>query len=341
MNGAINAEGAGVLQRLTHAHQILAEVRTLPEAKDLFDVAVAAEVYAKQRQLGEEAERYAREIRLRSERKIGEILSSTPKNPGAKGIGTSAVPIGNHTPPTLKDLGFTKKFSMLAQKLASLSEEEFEEFATGIRDAKTLKQRLNQPKQRKENDFYPTAAPLVTGLLDHVHDILPNHRVLEPCAGDGAMWQILSQRQSVAVAAGDIAPQFDECFQWDATNPDDWEKRDWELEEKLWAQDWTITNPPFNAAEAILDLAYRHSRIGVAMLLRLSFLEPCNGRAHWLEDHANELRYAIPVNPRPQFRDDTKSTDNSTVVWLVWLKGWSWEKDLKIAPPFQFIRNWR
>jgi len=37
------------------------------------------------------------------------------KNSGAKGIGTSAVPKENHTPPTLKDLGIDKKTSMVAQ----------------------------------------------------------------------------------------------------------------------------------------------------------------------------------------------------------------------------------
>ena len=37
--------------------------------------------------------------------------------------------------------------------------------------------------------------------------------------------------------------------------------------------DWTITNPPFSLAQAFVDKALATSRIGVAILVRLAFLE--------------------------------------------------------------------
>jgi len=342
-------QDTSVLARLTYARQILAEVRTLPQAKEIMDVAVAAEVYAKQRQLGEEAERYAFEIRLRAERKIGKILIETPKNPGAKGIGPIAVPKGNHNTPTLKEMGLTKKLSMLAQELARLPEEQFEEFATGIRDARELKRLLKKPKSRKENDFYPTPGPLVNHLFERVPEIELTHRILEPCAGRGDLWVEMQRRQRARVDALDIEPGFEECRRWDATERQAWQIRadsafSAELLDKpdlsRWAQEWTISNPPFDQAEKIVPLAWEYSRVGVAFLLRLTFLEPCNGRAEWLEEHADQLRYVLTCNPRPRFRDDTTGTDQATVAWLVWLKDWSWEKK-GIAPPVQFIRKWR
>jgi len=66
----------------------------------------------------------ASEIRLRAERKLGEILAKTPKNPGIKMSGGSRL-----EPPrieTLADAGISKKTSSRAQALAAAPEEEFE-----------------------------------------------------------------------------------------------------------------------------------------------------------------------------------------------------------------------
>ena len=60
------------------------------------------------------------------------MLKATPRNEGAKGIGTSAVPKENHTP-TLAQLGLDKKTSSLAQKIASLPPEQLR----AVREAST------------------------------------------------------------------------------------------------------------------------------------------------------------------------------------------------------------
>jgi hypothetical protein len=57
---------------------------------------------------------------------LGKFLATGPKATGAKGIGTSAVPERNRTsviaPPTLADLGLTKKESSEAQLLARVAD---------------------------------------------------------------------------------------------------------------------------------------------------------------------------------------------------------------------------
>lgn len=52
---------------------------------------------------------------LEAERKMGEMLSQTERAKGAMGIGTSAVTSSDRTPPTLAELGLTKRESTEAQ----------------------------------------------------------------------------------------------------------------------------------------------------------------------------------------------------------------------------------
>ena len=71
----------------------------------------------------------AAEIRIRAERRLGEMLREQKEtvglNTGAMGVGTSAVPKENRTP-TLADAGIDKKLSSRAQKVAAVPAGEFE-----------------------------------------------------------------------------------------------------------------------------------------------------------------------------------------------------------------------
>ncbi len=53
---------------------MLAEIRTVGDAKRVVDMAEAARVYARKAQLGLAAQNHAGEIKLRAERKAGELL---------------------------------------------------------------------------------------------------------------------------------------------------------------------------------------------------------------------------------------------------------------------------
>lgn len=94
-----------------------------------------------------------------------------------------------------------------------------------------------------------------------------------------------------------------------------------------------------NQAAKILEYALEFSHSGVAMLLRLTFLEPCKNRADLLKYYADNLVAIIPVNPRPKFRKDTSGSDSSTVAWFEERKDWSWSKQ-NINCPFIFENQW-
>ena len=67
-------EGMNALAKLDGATRALAEARTLEEVSHIRDIAEAARTYARAAKLGLEAQNHATEIKLRAERKAGELL---------------------------------------------------------------------------------------------------------------------------------------------------------------------------------------------------------------------------------------------------------------------------
>lgn len=122
----------------------IAACHGVDEAKDIRDKARAIEVYAQQAQ-NFEAERKACEIRIRAERRAGELLKEMKetgrRDPGAKGIGPSSkksaiIESSTSTQfksslPRLSDLGITKDQSSKWQQLANVPEAEFEKAVKG------------------------------------------------------------------------------------------------------------------------------------------------------------------------------------------------------------------
>ena len=65
------------------------------------------------------------ELRIRAERKAGELLARMEKNAGAKGSGSNQHEVRSHdaTTPTLSDLGINKHQSSRWQLMAKVSED--------------------------------------------------------------------------------------------------------------------------------------------------------------------------------------------------------------------------
>jgi hypothetical protein len=116
------------------ACRALAEAKAVDEVKDLRDKADAMRIYAMQAK-NKTLEVDAAEIRIRAERRLGEMISAQKENGGlSKGAAGSGV--NQHsskevrssvvTAPTLSDVGISKNLSSRAQKLAAVPAAEFE-----------------------------------------------------------------------------------------------------------------------------------------------------------------------------------------------------------------------
>ena len=129
------------MAKLDQATRMLAEVRSIDDAKNLINLAEAARVYAKQVELGLEAQNHAAEIKLHAQRKAGEILTSMEKNKGAQGNiqehlagGYSQQPPVEQ-PPTYAELGIDKRDAHTWQTFATnTSPEEFQEIIDEKKD---------------------------------------------------------------------------------------------------------------------------------------------------------------------------------------------------------------
>jgi len=163
---------------LFSAHQALTEAKTVDEVKDLRDKAVAVKAYAKKAQLGKDLVVDASIIRLRAERKLGELLrevelaDSAPGNQYTGPIDTDVV--SDAGPVSLAELGISKSDSSRSQRVAALPEDEFEQYiaenAEQQREPSTAGV-LRLVKQRQVTPVAPIPAPtsrqaVVTNLDD-------------------------------------------------------------------------------------------------------------------------------------------------------------------------------
>lgn len=163
---------------------------------------------------------------------------------------------------------------------------------------------------RRERDFYPTPEGLTRILLDHAPVI--GGRIYEPCVGEGHIAKMLNEAKwNNNVYTCDINPACVPNYVGDSRTF--WPKFPYE------SFDWLITNPPFNQAAEMVKMWHGKMqegkiKLGMALLLRLSFLEPASNRADFLRNHPPD---ALLVCPRTSFTGDGKS-DSVTCGWMIW-----------------------
>lgn len=163
---------------------------------------------------------------------------------------------------------------------------------------------------RVPNDYYPTPANITHELLQAFPEIA-GMRVFEPFNGHGAITDVL-RLYGCEVVTNDIIQPLEN------TSGDARETEVWDAAGHL---EWVISNPPYfqNIPDITVPIAWSYAKVGVAMLLRLSMLEPCESRRHW-----NALYPFLtglgPINPRIKFRIDRNNTDSIASAWFVWTK---------------------
>lgn len=122
-----------VLTRFDEAYQALMVARDYDEVKQIRDKMEALRVYLKQQGESLEMQNACAEIKIRAERRAGEILRDMPKAAGGQpyqernSTGNTVLPVENEAP-TLADLGLSKMQSSRFQSIASIPEPKFEQY---------------------------------------------------------------------------------------------------------------------------------------------------------------------------------------------------------------------
>jgi N6-adenosine-specific RNA methylase IME4 len=161
------------LSIMTNASKMLAEATTIQKTKELKDLALTSADWAKRKGMGDEAVRYCMSYALEAERKMGELLKETERaigtdKGGRKGLdGSRALP--SNAPPTLAELGISKKESSNAQFLAGLPEEAFDKIKTG---EMTINNAISESKRKNIianlEDISNKKAKAIQGVYDVV-----------------------------------------------------------------------------------------------------------------------------------------------------------------------------
>lgn len=122
------------LVKLDAARRMLAEVRSVPDAVHVADLATAATAYARRAKLGLEAQNDAAEIKVRAERLAGEMLRELER--GQAGRPAENMSNGGRISPyaqALDDAGVSRQDASRWQKLATFDVHRFEEMVGNIR----------------------------------------------------------------------------------------------------------------------------------------------------------------------------------------------------------------
>lgn len=166
---------------------------------------------------------------------------------------------------------------------------------------------------------------------------IENQTIFDPCCGMEHPTLVAFQGDKNTIVENDIDSNTTAHHHLDATLPLSWE---WFKRTEI---DWTITNPPYKqpGLDAIVSQSIQNSKVGVAMLLRLSYYEPVDHRREILcKDQipyfGKQLLAVYSCNPRPKFDPSKEGSDLATVAWFIWA-----DPEVIQIPPFDFCVDWR
>ncbi|MEX2630009.1 MAG: SAM-dependent DNA methyltransferase [Tistlia sp.] len=178
-------------------------------------------------------------------------------------------------------------------------------------------------------EFFPTPPWPVRALLRYVAPEIGGSLVWEPACGRGDMVRAL--REGGCEVVGTDVHDYGAGFQ---------------VADFLWpgsekalglAPDWIVTNPPFKPAEAFIRKGLSIARRGVAVFVRLQFLEG--------QDRQRDLFGPLPPSTIALFSErvniaygrlDRTASQATAYCWIVW------ERGARVsAPTFRWIRPCR
>lgn len=175
MTLSVSQPPAEILPVLLDIQHALEACQRVDDAAYLRQKTKAIEAVAKEADASLEIKLEATELRIRAERRLGQLLKDTPKNVGAKGKFSG--PLGGEVKmdptPTLEDQGVTKKMAESARSLAKIDDAKFEQI---VKDSKGKAReaqhkepskflsakgvvRAANPKPDKEPEYSPLIKP--------------------------------------------------------------------------------------------------------------------------------------------------------------------------------------
>lgn len=136
---------------------MLSQAKTIQGVKQIADMAAAAKVYARQQQLGQESIAFAHAVQMEAMRRLGEILKLTADAGTRAGRGQKHSTGGGRNkgskrehlfdaPPTLKEIGVSRKEASVAQTLAGLAPARFAQ----VREGTATVHEVTRDKRRVE-----------------------------------------------------------------------------------------------------------------------------------------------------------------------------------------------
>jgi len=164
---------AFALEKLSVARQAIAEVKTIPDAKQLLDKFTALQDYAKRQRLELDIQNEIAECRIWTRRKIGTMLEAMPKAKGTRGqlqgsnpSGGSSVEPPEDSTPTLADVGISKAESSRMQTEASVPDVTVQEYVEEMKEAELeitttgLRRKAKREENKRRQADPPIPLPL-------------------------------------------------------------------------------------------------------------------------------------------------------------------------------------
>ena len=161
------------LTLLTSADRMLAEAKTVDEIKEIRDKSEVVKAYAKKARLGQDIVIQAATIKVRAERRLGQILRKTPLADSAPGNQHSHSDRSHDAtgPVRLKDLGITKSDSSRAQQIARLPKSTFDHHVADCLNSRREPTTAGLLKLAKQHSAKEKAATTVDNVPGFVTDL--------------------------------------------------------------------------------------------------------------------------------------------------------------------------
>lgn len=147
---------------LENACKSLAEIHDVDTIKNMRDTAQRMVHWAKRRDYETSIINMAAEAKVRTERRLGEVLKEMPKHPGGQPAKNRSPDVTGSLPPSFAESGIKKNDSMKWQRIASIPEESFEQKIAEVKQSGKvlststmigLHRELNKPVKSHADQF--------------------------------------------------------------------------------------------------------------------------------------------------------------------------------------------